>query len=104
MTSLRELAAMVVTAHDQRLRDEKGMVSYTLAIEQLRSALALGAGDPTSGDDIELQAMRHVSVVLGSLDSAAARARALLVVALAMAPEAFSERQYMELVRRAKGA
>lgn len=95
---------MVVATHDQRLRDEKGMVAYTLAIDQLRSALALGVGDPTSSDDIELQAMRHVSVVLGSLDSSAARARALLVVALAMAPEAFSERQYMELVRRAKGA
>lgn len=82
------------------------MVAYEYAIEQLRSALALGLSGEAASDDmpLELQAMRHVSAVLGSLESSAARARALLVVALAMAPEAFSERQYMELVRRAKGA
>lgn len=104
VTSLRELAAMVVTAHDRRLHDENGMVAYTLAIERLRSALALSVGNETTRDDVELQAMRHISVVLGSLDSSAARARALLVVALAMVPDAFSEPQYLELVRRAKGA
>lgn len=95
---------MVVTAHDRRLDNERGMVAYTLAIERLRGALALDVQVDANGEDVELQAMRHVSVVLGSLGSDAARARALLVVALAMAPEAFSERQYMELVRRAKGA
>lgn len=103
MTTVRELAATVVARHDQRLKNEQGMVSYELAIEQLRSALTLDKG---IDDDMahELQAMRHISEVLGSLDSSAARARALLVVALAMAPDAFSDRQYMALVQRAKGA
>ena len=73
------------------------MVAYELAIEQLRAVIELGA------IPLELQAMHHVSSVLGSLGSSAARARALLVVALAMAPDAFTEQQYSELVRRAKG-
>lgn len=106
VNTLRELASTVVAAHDRRLQNEHGMVAYEYAIEQLRSALALGLSGEAASDDmpLELQAMRHVSAVLGSLESSAARARALLVVALAMAPDAFSERQYMELVRRAKGA
>lgn len=104
--TLRTAAAEVVAAYSHRLRDERGMIAFEQALDRLRRSILDPAVDavPVPVDDalLELQAMEHVAAVLGSLASKASQARALLVVALSMAPDAFSEREYSELLRRAK--
>lgn len=108
--TLGELAANVVATYDRRLHDEVCMLAFGRAVETLRKAL--GMSDrfvPVSPSDsdampLELQAMQHISSVLGVLPAGPARHRVLVMVALALAPACFSEREYGELLRRSKGA
>lgn len=106
MSDLRELATELIATHDRRLQNEHCMLDYGQAVERLRAALLHGPFIVTEPQSLtlELQAMQHVTAVLGSIGSQSARARVLLVVALALAPEVFSDREYGELLRRAKGA
>jgi hypothetical protein len=106
---LRELATSVIATYDRRLQDELCMLAFGRAVERMRTALGLpdfSRVEPCEPETLphELQAMQHVSAVLGALPAGASRHRVLVVVALALAPEAFSEREYGELLRRAKGA
>lgn len=102
--TLHLAAVEVVAAYADRLRDEHGLLAFEQALDRLRRSLGDDL-DPVPSDDVlrELHAMKHVAAVLGSLTSKASQARALLVVALSMAPDAFSDREYGELLRRAKG-
>jgi hypothetical protein len=103
--TLRTAAAEVLTAYADRLRDERGLLAFEQALDRLRRSLGDVDEVPVPSDEVlrELHAMKHVAAVLGSLASKASQARALLIVALSMAPDAFSEREYCELLRRAKG-
>lgn len=102
--TLHELAVNAVMAYETRLRDEFGMLAFTQAMEALRSALGSGVVIAPLPEALpaELQAMTHISKVLGVL-SEPARFRTILIVALALAPDAFSEREYAALVARARG-
>jgi hypothetical protein len=106
---LEVLAADVVEKYDARLRDEVCALAFFQAVEKMRTALGPVVDRtehvPTRLADtlpVELQAMTHISKVLGSL-SESGRFRAIVVIALAMAPDAFSESEYAALARRAKG-
>lgn len=107
--TLRDLACEVIAAYDRRLRDEVSMLAFGQAVEMMRKALGVSEafvpGLPSEPESLplELQAMSHISKVLGVLPPGPARFRTLVIVALALAPEAFSEREYCELMRRAKG-
>jgi hypothetical protein len=104
---LRELALAVVAAYDHRFRDELCMKAFIDAVERLRVALeapVLSVVPSASGPGmlpLELQAMTHVSAILGALPPDA-RFRTIMVVALALAPDTFSDREYSKLVERAK--
>jgi hypothetical protein len=106
---LRALAADVVATYDRRLFDEVCMLAFGRAVEKMRKALGMSeAFVPVAPSEVdalplELQAMQHITSVLGVLPTGAARHRVLVVVALALAPDCFSEREYGELLRRAKG-
>ena len=106
--TLEALAAEVVEKYDYRLRDEVCALAFFQAVEKMRAALGVGAERtervPTPLRDtlpIELQAMLHISKVLGAL-SESARFRTIVVIALAMAPDAFNDSEYAALARRAK--
>jgi len=108
--TLRELALNVVATYDRRLLDAPCMLSFSHAVETMRRALVMTEAFmpvvvPDAEDmPLELQAMAHISSVLGVLPPGPARTRVLVVVALALAPDAFSEQEYGELLRRSKGA
>lgn len=107
--TLETLAADVVATYDDRLRNEVCALAFFQAVEKMRSALGESPERPERPPvkvwdalPVELQAMMHISKVLGSL-SESARFRAIVVIALALAPDAFSESEYSALARRAKG-
>jgi hypothetical protein len=105
--TLRELALAVVAAYDHRFRDELCMMAFCQAVERLRKILdaPVFSHVPPSEPEtlvLELQAMTHVSAILGALPKPA-RFRTLIVVALAMAPEVFSGSEYAKLIENAKG-
>jgi hypothetical protein len=106
--TLRELALAVVAAYDHRFRDELCMMAFCQAVERLRKVLEapfFSHVPPASEPEtlvLELQAMTHVSAILGALPKPA-RFRTLIVVALAMAPEVFSGSEYAKLIENAKG-
>jgi hypothetical protein len=99
---LHDLAVNALVAYDTRLRDEVGMLAFSQAMEALRKEIGVASAATPEALPAELQAMTHISKVLGVL-SEPARFRTILVVALALAPDAFSEREYAALVMRAKG-
>lgn len=108
--TLRELARAVIFTYDRRLEDEISMLAFGQAVEKLRAALGSAetfdlttvVSEPEAMP-LELQAMSHVSKVLGALPPPA-RFRTIMVVALAMAPEVFSDREYGAFLKRAKGS
>lgn len=104
--TLRELALSVVAAYDHRFRDELCMMAFCQAVERLRSELdapvfsLVPSLEPESLPR-ELQAMTHVSAILGALPRPA-RFRTILVVALALAPDIFTGSVYAKLIENAK--
>lgn len=107
--TLRELALAVVAAYDHRMRDELCMLSFCQAVERLRAELdaPVFALAPPAGElatlPRELQAMTHVSAILGALPPPA-RFRTIIVVALALAPDIFTGTEYAKLIDNAKGS
>ncbi len=102
--ALHDLAVNAVAAYDVRLQDEFSMLAFGRTMESLRAAVStdLPVVPPLPETlPAELQAMTHISKVLGVL-SEPARFRTILIVALALAPDAFSEREYAALMARAK--
>lgn len=104
--TLRDFALNVVATYDRRLRDELCMLAFCQAVEQMRNAIGMTFASPSPEPELlpfELQVMTHMAKLLGTL-SRAARFRAILAVALALAPEVFSDREYGHLMKQAKGA
>lgn len=106
--TLRELSLAVVASYDRRLQDALCMMAFDQAVGRLRKFLEApvfpavpAAGEPEMMP-LELQAMTHVSAILGALP-APARFRTIIVVALALAPDIFSGSEYAKLVEKAKG-
>lgn len=102
--TLRELALAVVAAYDYRLRDEIRMLTFGQSVERMRKHLEAPELAPAEPETLplELQAMTHISQILGALP-VPARFRTIVVVALALAPDIFSGNEYAQLVERAKG-
>lgn len=105
--TLRDLAHVVVTTYDVRLRGAQTMLAFERAMNRMRAWLIVNresvpreSSEPLSPP--EVQAMAHISQVLGVL-SESARYRTLVVVALALAPDVFSGSEYAKLIERAKG-
>lgn len=108
--TLRNLAYAVIDTYDRRLQGELDMLAFGEAVERMRKALAsnnpfdlsMTASEPEAFP-FELQAMAHISKILGALPPPA-RFRAIMVVALTLAPDVFSEREFSGLVKKAKGS